>query len=147
MLPWGECRNLRLPQGLNILLDFFQQKLSCLCGDLDCVKAFVDDILIVLNGSCSDHLTKVNEVFERLSSKNMQANLTKSHFAQSEIEHLGFVLTQDGAKPQPKKVKAMLDIAPPKNKCKLHRCCYQCVWKLRSHTSAPLTELTKKDAK
>ena len=32
-----------------------------------------------------------------------------------EVEYLGFLLTNEGVKPQPKKIEAMKRIKPPKN--------------------------------
>jgi hypothetical protein len=46
--------------------------------------------------------------------KNLQVNGDKSSFCAIEAEFLGFVLTQQGIKPQVKKVEAIVKIATPK---------------------------------
>jgi hypothetical protein len=56
-----------------------------------------------------------------LVQKNLQVNGLKSHWVTEEVEYLGFILTKQGIKPQPKKVKAIKAIAPPKNRRQLRR--------------------------
>jgi hypothetical protein len=45
----------------------------------------------------------------------------KSFFARSELKYLGYWVTREGIQPISKKVDAMLQIAPPKNKKELRR--------------------------
>ena len=42
-----------------------------------------------------------------------KANLRKSFFMQTEIEYLSYLLTNEGVKPQPKKMEAMKRIKGP----------------------------------
>ena len=63
---------------------------------------------------------------------------------QKEVEYLGYLLTNEGVKPQPKKVEAMKRIKPPKNAKQLKRFLgminfYRDVWGKRSHILAPLS--------
>jgi hypothetical protein len=44
---------------------------------------------------------------------NLKINAPKSNFCAIETEYLGYILTQDGIKPQPKKVQLILAILPP----------------------------------
>jgi hypothetical protein len=69
-------------------------------------------------------------------------------FAQ-EVEWLGYVLTPNGYKPQPKKTKAILAFAPPKNQTQLRAFCslvtfYRDSYPQRAHRLAPLTALEGK---
>ena len=45
----------------------------------------------------------------------LHVNATKSTFAANEIEYLGYIPMQEGIKPQPEKVSAILAIQPPTN--------------------------------
>ena len=70
----------------------------------------------------------------------------KSFFAEAEIKYLGYVLTQEGIKPQPEKVSAILAIRPPTTVKELRKFLgmvqyYRDLWEKRSHVLAPLTNL------
>jgi hypothetical protein len=89
--------------GLNISPDVFQQHMVQLFGDLNFVKCYLDDILIFTNGTFEDHMHKVLLVLQRLANKGLQINANKSFWAVKEVDYLGFRLTPEGVRPQPKK--------------------------------------------
>ena len=117
ILPWGKYAYQRLPMGVACAPDIFQSIMMDMLGDLDYVLVYIDDILIIQSEgeSETDHLQKVETVLHRLQNKGFRANLRKSFFMQKEVEYLGFLLTSDGIRPQPKKVEAMDRIQAPKN--------------------------------
>ena len=109
--------------GIAYAPDIFQPIMMDLLGDLDCVLVYIDDILLLQRQGKSekDHLNKMDVVLKRLDDIDFRANLRESFFMQKEVEYLGFLLTTDGLKPQPKKVEAMNRINPPINSEKLKR--------------------------
>ena len=150
MLPWGLYKYKRLPMGLNISPDVFQERVSRIFGHMPGVRVYMDDILIWSNGTYDDHLEKVKKVLDGLSNYNMAVNALKSHWAVREVDYLGFRLTPEGVLPQPKKIKAILNLARPKKKKDLRRFIglinyYRYMWRKRSHLLAPLSELTAKN--
>jgi hypothetical protein len=54
-------------------------------------------------------------VLTRLFDAGLKVNAAKSLFCAHEIEYLGYILTREGIKPQPKKVQAILALSPPNN--------------------------------
>ncbi len=54
-------------------------------------------------------------VLTRLRDAGLKVNGSKSLFCAHEIEYLGYLLTREGIKPQPKKVQAILALNPPNN--------------------------------
>jgi hypothetical protein len=86
-----------------------------------------------------------------LKENNLQVNGDKSSFCAIEAEFLGFVLTQQGVKPQVKKVEAIVKIATPKT---VKQVCsfigminyYKDHIPHHSNLLTPLTALTKKGA-
>jgi hypothetical protein len=54
-------------------------------------------------------------VLTRLRGAGLKVNAAKSLFCTHEIEHLGYILTREGIKPQPKKVQVMLALNLPNN--------------------------------
>jgi hypothetical protein len=114
--------------------------------DLMYVRMYLDDLLIITSGSLSDHLAKLAPVLSRLRDAGLKVNATKSFFCTEETEYLGYVLTRDGIKPQPKKVQAILALNPPNNVKELRTFLgifqyYRDMWEKRSDMLAPLTDL------
>jgi transposase InsO family protein len=152
ILPWGKYQYLRLPMGIKNSPDIFQSIMMDLLGDIEYARTYLDDILITSDGSFQDHMNKLDTVLARLRAAGFRANVRKCYFAEDSLEYLGYQLTRDGIQPQPKKVEAILRIAPPKTKRQLRHFLgmvnfYRDVWRRRSHTLAPLTGLVSKEAK
>jgi hypothetical protein len=61
VLPWGKYEYLRLPIGLSNSPDIFQEKMSNLMGDLEYVRTYLDDFLVIKNGTYEDHVTRLDE--------------------------------------------------------------------------------------
>ena len=68
-LPWGKYEYQRLPMGLCNSPDIFQEKMSTLLSDLEYVRAYIDDLLIISNQSYEDHLEKLDEVYRTKCSR------------------------------------------------------------------------------
>jgi hypothetical protein len=83
--------------------------MSELMTTLEFVRAYIDDLLCITMGSFEDHLSKLREVLTRLQG----AGLSKCFWGTDETEYLGYILTRDGIKPQPKKIEAILAIKLP----------------------------------
>ena len=152
VLPWGKYRYLRLPMGIMNSPDIFQAIISDIMSGLEFVRAYIDDILIISNGTYEDHLAKVAQVFARLQNAGFRVNLRKSSFAIDKVEYLGFWLTRDGIQPQPKKVEAIQRLQPPKTKRQLRHFLgmvnyYRDMWRRRSHVLAPLTAMCSEKSK
>jgi hypothetical protein len=150
ILPWGKYQYKRLPMGIVNSPDIFQSIMMEVVGDLDFARAYIDDILIISNGTFEDHMAKLDQVLARLEQAGFRANVRKCFFGEQEIEYLGYWLTRQGIQPQPKKVEAILRISPPKTKRQLRRFIgmvnfYRDMWKRRSHILAPLTSMVSKD--
>ncbi len=54
-------------------------------------------------------------VLARLHEAGLKVTAAKSFFCTHEIEYLGYILTREGIKPQPKKVQVILALMPPNN--------------------------------
>ncbi len=85
-------------------------------------------------------------VLTRLHDAGLKVNAAKSLFCAHEIEYLGYILTRDGIKPQPKKVQAILMLNLPNNVKELRHFLgmvqyYRDLWARRSEILAPLTDL------
>ncbi len=113
---------------------------------LDYVQAYIDDLLIITRGTREDHVSKIETVLTRLRDAGLKVNAAKSFFYTHEIEHLSYILTRGGIKPQQKKVHAILALNPPDNVEELRHFLgmvqyYQNMWAKRSEMLAPRSDL------
>jgi hypothetical protein len=75
VLPWGKYKYKRLPMGIKIAPDVFQNVMSKLVQDMEYIKIYLDDLLILTNSSFKDHLLKLEMVLARLSTAGMRVNV------------------------------------------------------------------------
>ncbi len=101
--------------------DIFQAKMTGLMSTLEFVRAYIDYLLFITKGTLEDHLAKLEMVLSRLQDAILKVNACKSTFCATETEYHGYILSQDGIKPQSKKVQSILALTPPKNVKDLHR--------------------------
>ncbi len=146
IFPWGKYSYLRLPMGFAGSADIFQAEMMDLMEALEYVRAYIDNLLVITRGTLEDHLDKLREVLRRLREAGLKVNAAKSCFCTHEIEYLGYILTREGIKPQPKKVQAILALNPPNNVKELqHFLCmvqyYRDMWAKRSEMLAPFSNL------
>ncbi len=95
--------------------NIFQAQIMDLMASLEFVRAYMDDLLIITRGILDEHLQKMETVLTRLCDARLRVNAAKSSFCAHEIEYLGYILTREGIKPQPKKVQAILTLSPLNN--------------------------------
>ena len=77
------------------------------------VQVYVDDILIKSIWK-SDHLNYLQETFDTLWSYNMKLNLNKCVFGVIAGKFLGFMVSQKGIEVNLEKIRAIMELAPPK---------------------------------
>ena len=146
VFPWGKYSYKRLPMGIAGSPDIFQEKMSDLMVNLEYVRTYLDDLLIISRDSLEDHLEKLRCVLLRMQDAGLKINAAKSKFCALETEYLGYVLTQKGIKPQINKIQAILALNAPRNVKDLRSFLgmiqyYRDLWVRRSDMLAPLTSL------
>ena len=78
------------------------------------LQVYVDDMLVKIRRE-EDHLKDLEETFGTLRSYNMKLNLSKCSFEVTVGKFLGFMVSQRGIKANPNKIRAIIEMAPPKN--------------------------------
>ena len=99
--------------GLTDMTAEFQKAMDYTLIGLQNTYCFLDDIIIVSTGTEAGHLAYVFKCLKKLDDDNLRINLQKCHFAESEIEWLGYKFTQTGISPLESKTAAILTIPPP----------------------------------
>eukprot|EP00956_Cyclotella_meneghiniana_P029946 scaffold74227_cov38-Cyclotella_meneghiniana.AAC.1 len=120
--------------------------MSELMSTLKFVRAYIDDLLCITKESYEDHLGKLRQVLQRVQKAGLKVKAPKCQFCAVETEYLGYVLSTDGIRPQPKKIEAILALTEPKNVKDLRKFLgmvqyYRDMWAKGSHMLAPLTDL------
>ena len=77
------------------------------------VEVYMDDMLIKSKED-ADHLKDLKETFQTLRGYNMKLNLSKCAFGVFSGKFLGFMVSQRGIEANPDKIKAILEMTPPK---------------------------------
>lgn len=132
--------------------DIFQKYMGELVGDLEHVRAYIDDLLIISKGTYEDHLEKLEELFRHLQDARVKVNAIKPAFGKTELEYLGYWVTREGVQHMPNKVEASHSIATPKPRKQLRSfigLINSCrgMWVHRSDLLAPLSKLTSSATK
>jgi hypothetical protein len=106
----------------------------------------MNDLLIITREILDKNLQKMETVLTRLHDARPKVNAAKSLFCAHKIKYLGYILTREGIKPQPKKVQAIIVLNLPNNVKELRHFLgmvqyYREMWARRSEMLAPLTDL------
>lgn len=111
----GKYEFTRLPFGLKNAPSIFQRTLDDILRNHIGKRCYVyiDDI-IIFGRNEEEHLENLEIIFQTLEQANMKIQLDKCEFFQEQVEFLGFIISRDGIKTNPKKVKAIREFPPPK---------------------------------
>ena len=80
--------------GMGTSGDIFQAKLDDLIGDIEVIKLYIDDILVLNKESLSNHIEKLRITFGRLRAAGLKVDANKFSFGLKEIPFLGYVITR-----------------------------------------------------
>ena len=78
------------------------------------VQVYVDDMLVKSRRE-EDHLEDLRETFDTLHSYNMKLNPGKCAFRVTAGKFLGFMVSQRGIEANPDKIRAIMEMKPPRN--------------------------------
>ena len=118
--PIGRYRWLRLPFGVSCAPEVFQRIMEEMLEGITGAFAVIDDILIA-GENVEEHDKILSKVLKKACDYNLRLNFDKVKIRQTEVAYVGHVISQDGLKPDPEKVKAVLDMPCPTSKQSLKR--------------------------
>jgi hypothetical protein len=70
--PFGKYQYLRLPTGISSSPNIFQEKMSDIMQNLNFVRTYLDDVLVISLITLEDHLEKMECVLKILSDKGLR---------------------------------------------------------------------------
>jgi len=112
----GQYEWLNMPFGLTNAPATFQRMMNNAFAGLtwQCCLVYLDDI-IVYSRNFDDHLRDLALVFRRVDEHGLRMKPSKCHIACNKVQYLGHVLSEDGLRADPAKVKAVNNWPVPKN--------------------------------
>lgn len=111
--PFGLFEYTRMPFGLRNAGQTFQRFIDQVLKGLPFVFKYIDDIQVASKNH-DDHLQHLRIVFERLREHGLKINVSKCEFGKSEINFLGFIINENGIRPNDEKVAAIQNVELPK---------------------------------
>ena len=112
--------------------------------------AYIDDVLIYSSGTLEEHKEHVRKVLKKLQERKLLLHPDKCEFHVTKTDYLGFVISREGISMDPKKLVAVRDWPVPKTVKEVQSFLgfanfYRKFIQGYSKTTAPLTEITKKE--
>ena len=113
---WGIYCYTVMPFGLKNVGATYQRMAMALLHDMmhNKVEVYVD-VMIVNSKDKEWHITNVRKLFERIKEYRLRLNPQKCTFGVNAGILLGFLVSDKGIEVDPSKIKAILDIPPPKS--------------------------------
>ena len=149
--PYGHFQFKRRPFGLKNAPATFQRLMNSVLSGLQGIELFVylDDI-VIYSRSLQEHESKFNKLMERLRNAKLRLQPDKCEFLRHEVNYLGHIISEDGVKPDPKKIEAVSKFPRPKKVKNIKQFLGLAGYYRRfipdfSKVAKPLTQLLKKD--
>ena len=153
---YGRYRWLRMPFRIAPAPEVFLQKLHQTIEGLPGIFPIADDVLIVGEGANDEeanksHDRRMEKFLKRCRERNIRLNKEKFKYRLKEVQYMGHILTQEGLKPDPRKVSAVADMPPPTDVSGVRRFLGMVTYLSQflsqiSDICEPLRQLTHKDA-
>lgn len=104
----GHYEYVRMPFGLKNAPSTFQRVMDNVLKEYlnEFCLVYMDDV-IVFSKSLQEHINHLRLVFQKLRHYNLKVQLDKTEFCSKNVEFLGHVVTPEGVKPNPSKLKAV----------------------------------------
>ena len=90
--------------------DIFQAKVDELLGNIEGIKTYTGDKLVLIKCCLKNHIEQLRIIFGRLCASGLNKNAPKFSFGLKEIPYLRYVITKEGIKSYQKKVEDKMDL-------------------------------------
>ena len=142
---FGKFRYNHLPMGMCALGDLSQSQAYNLIGDIEGFKAYINYILVLSKDSFYKRIYRPRIIFGRLQAAGLKVNAPKYSFGLKEIPYLGYAITWEIIKPDPKKLQGIMDLGRTNTMAEAQALTrmvqyYRDMWPMQSHILAPMAE-------
>ena len=139
----------RLPFGINVAQDLFQEAMDTITRNLNGVISIADDICI-FGANETDHDENLQKLMLRAREHGLVFNKAKCAINVPQITFFGSIYSKHGVKPDPERVNEISDLPSPENVQQLQSFLGMVQYVAHhianpSELTAPLRDLMKKD--
>ena len=147
--PFGRYAFNRVPMGISLGPEAFQQKMKETLAGLDGCEAIMDDT-IVYGKTEQEHDSRLKKVLARVRKSGLKLNKAKCHFKQKQVKFFGHIISEDGIQPDKDKIKAIIDMPAPSSVTELRTICGMLNYLSKfvpemASDLKPMTDLLRKD--
>lgn len=120
--PYNKYEFNRVPMGLAGAPLTFQKAVNKIFSDLlgRGINVYMDDVAISAKSE-NEHDRLLQIVLQRIRENNLKLRINKCQFYAAEIHYLGFVISEQGIKPNPGKIECIERYPHPKNRLEVQR--------------------------
>ena len=136
--PWGRYCFRRTPSGMSSAPEFYKRTMEKILHDLEGVVCLMDDLL-VYKKNAAQQWSRLKKVLEKISAAGVTLK-SECEFGCTSVKFLGHIISSEGIKADPEKVKATQEMASPTNKREVRR--FMGMVNYLSTFSSKLTELS-----
>lgn len=143
----------RMVMGMKTAPATFQRLMNSVLMGLQGLKCFVylDDI-VIYGRSFEEHNNRLLEVFDRIRNANLKLKPEKCEILRKEVIYLGHIISSEGIKPDPRKIKDVKHFPTPKTVKNIKSFLglagyYRKFIEDFSKIAVPLSKLLRKDSK
>ena len=114
---YGHFEYLVMPFGLCNAPASFQAYINDALRDYldDFCVAYMDDVLVYSSGTLEEHIEHVRKVLSRLKEHGLFVKPEKCEFHVTETKFLGYIISPDGVRMDPERVKTIVEWPAPKS--------------------------------
>ncbi|XP_053687312.1 uncharacterized protein K02A2.6-like [Sabethes cyaneus] len=102
----------RLSPGIKSAPGAFQQIMDTMLAGIQCTAPYLDDILVG-GRTEEEHKRNLRQVLQRIQEYGFTVKFEKCKFFMHQVKYLGQLLDSEGIRPDPDKVKAIINMPPP----------------------------------
>ena len=117
-IPFGRYRFLRVPFGIVSASEIFQRVMSQMVEDIEGSEAIMDDI-VVWGKDQAEHDMCLKQVMDKAKACGLKFNKGKCRFRQNQFSYVEHVLSGEGLKADPEKIRAVQDMKRPQSQREL----------------------------
>lgn len=146
--PFGRYSFCRLAFGISSSPEVFQKRLIEVFGDIEGIHVVFDDLILAAENE-ADHDRILRQLLTRARQCNVRFNKMKLQLKVPQVKYLGHLISADGVKADPEKVRAIVDMPAPSDRKALLRFLGVIAYLAKflpncSSLTQPLRQLTKK---
>ena len=148
--PFGRFCFTRLPIGLNLSQDVFQERMDNILEHCSGTMSIADDVG-VLGKDEAEHDANLHNLMKTARRHGLVFNIDKCEIKRQSLKFFGLVFDAEGAHPDPKRIRDIEQMGRPANSTELQEflgiATYMSPFLLKlSQQTAPLRDLLKKEA-